>query len=154
MSDEQAIRDLIAEWMRARKAGDWRAVSRLMTEDLVFLVAGQPPMKGREAFGAGFQAMQGKVQIDGKSETQEIQVSGNLAYCWTKLAVTITPLAGGEAKRRSGYTLSVFRKEPQGNWVLARDANLLTVEGQPSAQKQRGRSLTLERSQAGAWERE
>jgi uncharacterized protein (TIGR02246 family) len=125
MSDEQAIRELITEWMRASKAGDWPAVSQLMTEDVVFLQPGQPPMKGREAFGANFQAMQGKVQIDGKSEVQEIEVSGNLAYCWTKLAIDIT-LPTGERKHKSGYTLTVFRKEPAGNWVLLRDANLLT----------------------------
>ena len=30
--------------------------------------------------------------------------------------------------RRSGPVLSVFRKEPDGSWVLARDANMLSVE--------------------------
>ena len=63
-TDEQAIRDLIAEWMRASKEGDWPVVSRLMAEDVVFLQPGQPPMLGREAFGAGFQAMKGKVRLE------------------------------------------------------------------------------------------
>jgi ketosteroid isomerase-like protein len=30
--------------------------------------------------------------------------------------------------RRSGPTLSIFRRLGDGRWVLARDANLLTVE--------------------------
>jgi ketosteroid isomerase-like protein len=29
---------------------------------------------------------------------------------------------------RSGYTLAVLRKEPDGAWVIARDANLLMPE--------------------------
>jgi ketosteroid isomerase-like protein len=29
--------------------------------------------------------------------------------------------------RRSGYTLTLFRKGADGHWRLARDANLLTV---------------------------
>jgi hypothetical protein len=29
--------------------------------------------------------------------------------------------------RRSGYTLTLFRKGDDGHWRLARDANLLTV---------------------------
>jgi hypothetical protein len=29
--------------------------------------------------------------------------------------------------RRSGYTLSIWRKQPSG-WVIFRDANLLTTE--------------------------
>ena len=27
--------------------------------------------------------------------------------------------------KRAGYTLTILRKEPDGRWVLARDANLL-----------------------------
>jgi ketosteroid isomerase-like protein len=42
--------------------------------------------------------------------------------------VTITPLAGGQPLRRSGATLSIYRREADGRWRLARDANLLTVE--------------------------
>jgi len=36
-----------------------------------------------------------------------------------------TPLQGGTAQRRSGPTLSVCRKEPDGRWILFRDANML-----------------------------
>ena len=31
-----------------------------------------------------------------------------------------------EAVRRAGYTLTLLRKEADGQWRLARDANLLT----------------------------
>ena len=27
--------------------------------------------------------------------------------------------------RRAGYTLTILRKEPDGKWLLARDANLV-----------------------------
>jgi ketosteroid isomerase-like protein len=30
--------------------------------------------------------------------------------------------------RRSGYALTILRKEPDGRWRLARDSNLLTEE--------------------------
>jgi uncharacterized protein (TIGR02246 family) len=51
-SDEREIRQLVATWMTATKAGDIDAVLKLMTEDVVFLVAGQPPMIGKAAFAA------------------------------------------------------------------------------------------------------
>jgi ketosteroid isomerase-like protein len=38
--------------------------------------------------------------------------------------MTMTP-EGGEPVKRSGYTLTILRKE-SGRWLLARDANLLT----------------------------
>ena len=40
----------------------------------------------------------------------------------------MTPLQGGTPMRRSGYTLTLFRKEPDGRWVLFRDANMVTAE--------------------------
>lgn len=99
-----------------------------MAEDAVFLIAGQPPMRGRDAFAAAFRAGEGKVRIEPFGKIQEIQVAGNLAYCWNHLQVTITPIKGGTAMRRSGYTLTVLRKESDGRWVVWRDANMLAPE--------------------------
>jgi uncharacterized protein (TIGR02246 family) len=128
ISDEQQIRDLITTWLRASAAGDLDTVLSLMSEDAVFLIPGQPPMIGREKFAAMARSMAGKIRFEGHSEVQEIQVSGDFAYCWTKLRISVQPLPGGETQRRSGHTLSVLRKEPAGNWVLIRDANLLAPE--------------------------
>lgn len=128
MNDEQQIRDLITTWLRLSAEGDIPQILPLMTEDVVFLVAGQPPMRGREAFAASFAGWQGKFSLQTNCEIQEIQVSGNLAYSWTRLSVTMTPVAGGNANRRSGNTLTVLRKNAEGNWQIFRDANLLSED--------------------------
>lgn len=127
-TDEQAIRHLIATWMSATKAGDLDVVLSLMAEDVVFLVAGHPPMIGRAAFAAAAngQAGQPSPQFDGTSDIQEVVVSGDWAYMWTKLKVVATPPGGAPPVTRAGHTLSVLHKQ-NGRWVLARDANLLTV---------------------------
>jgi uncharacterized protein (TIGR02246 family) len=126
-SDEQQIRDLIATWMKATKAGDIDAVLELMTDDVVFLQPGQNPMVGKAAFAATAKSQPGqpKPRFDGTSEIQEIKVIGDWAYAWAKLTVVVTP-HGGAQMMRSGHTLSVFRKE-SGRWLLARDANMLTA---------------------------
>jgi uncharacterized protein (TIGR02246 family) len=127
-TEEQQIRDLVAMWIRATAAGDLHTVLGLMAEDVVFLQPGQPPMRGRESFAAASRAMEGKFRIEGKNEIQEIKISDGMAYCWTHLVVTVTPAMGGTPKRRSGHTLTVLRKEPAGNWVVIRDANMLVAE--------------------------
>ena len=43
-NDEQAIRQLVATWMAATKAGDMETVLSLMADDVVFLLPGRPPM--------------------------------------------------------------------------------------------------------------
>ena len=128
IEDKQFIRDLIAEWFSATAVGDLSKLLPLMSEDVVFLIAGQPPMRGRDAFAAAFQTGLGKVRIEPKSTIQEIQVAGNFAYCWNHLQVDIIPLQSGSPMRRSGHTLTVLRKEPDGRWVVFRDANMLSAE--------------------------
>jgi uncharacterized protein (TIGR02246 family) len=126
-SDEQEIRQLVATWMEASKAGDEETILSLMADDVVFLVAGQPPMIGKSAFAAAMQAYSGQERphIDGKSEIQEIQVLGDWAYMWTKLTVVVTPPGGAPPMMRAGHTLSILKKQG-GRWVLARDANMLS----------------------------
>jgi uncharacterized protein (TIGR02246 family) len=128
---EQEIRQLVVTWMEASKAGDAETVLSLMSDDVVFLVAGQPPMIGKSAFAAAMQAQsdQGRPHIDGKSEIQEIQVLGDWAYMWTKLTVVITPPGGASPMTRAGHTLSILKKQG-GRWVLARDANMLSPVSQ------------------------
>jgi uncharacterized protein (TIGR02246 family) len=125
-NDQQAIRQLLATWMEATKAGDLDTVLSLMADDVVFLVAGQPPMVGKAAFAAAAQPQpnQAAPQFDGKSEIQELQVLGDWAYLWTKLSVVVTPPGGAPPIKRAGHTLTILKKQA-GKWVLARDANLL-----------------------------
>ena len=120
--DERAIRDLVATWMAASKAGDHDTVLGLMADDAVFMVPGREPF-GKEAFAAASKGMQG-MPIEGTSDIVELQVLSDWAYLRNRLNVTITP-PGGAPTTRSGYTLTILRKEADGNWRLARDANLL-----------------------------
>ncbi len=127
MNDEQAIRDLVAEWHRATAVGDVSSLLNLMADDVVFLTPGQPPMRGRDAFGLAFEAAVKSMRIESTGEIQEVVVAGDCAYCWTQLSVAIIPRSSGVAMARSGPALTIFRKMANGAWVLARDANMLTV---------------------------
>lgn len=124
--DEQAIRELMATWMCTTAAGDGTTVLGLMADDVVFLTPGRPPF-GREGFEAAAQSTPA-MRFEGEQTVREIHVEGDWAWGWTELRVTSTPLEGGEPTRRSGHTLSIYRKLPDGRWVLARDANLLAPE--------------------------
>jgi uncharacterized protein (TIGR02246 family) len=124
-NDEQAIRDLVETWMAASKSGDIETVLGLMADDVIFMVPGQEPF-GKEAFAAATEKMK-DVRIDGTSDIQELKVIGNWAWMRNRLQITITPF-GGRSLRRSGYTLTILRKNADGRWVVARDANLPTIE--------------------------
>lgn len=125
-TDEQQIRDLIQTWIAASVAGDLETILALMTEDVVFLLPGQPPLRGRAAFAACSQGNSG-LKISGTHAIQEIEIHGDFAWCWNQLRISITP-ENGSTIHRSGPVLTVFRREGDGKWRLHRDANLLTVE--------------------------
>jgi uncharacterized protein (TIGR02246 family) len=122
--DEQAIRDVVQTWMTASASGDIDTVLGLMTDDVVFMVPGKEPF-GKDAFAQGARALAG-VRIEGESRPVEIKVIGDWAYVRSHLDVKMTPSAGGETKARSGYALSIFARQRDGRWLLARDANLLS----------------------------
>jgi uncharacterized protein (TIGR02246 family) len=127
-ADELAIRNLVAHWHSASAAGDVEAVLRFMDENVVFLAAGHPPMKGRSTFEQGLRGLLASHRIESTSEIQEIEVSGNLAYCWSVLNVRVIPKVGGDPVIRSGSAVSILRKQTNGSWLMVRDANLLAVE--------------------------
>ena len=124
--DERAVREMIDLWMSATKIGDLATVLSLMTDDVVFMVPGQEPF-GKEAFAARSEGMKG-VEIDGRSEVQELQVLGDWAYMRNHILMTATFENSGKTIRRSGYTLSILRRGNDGKWRLSRDANLLVTE--------------------------
>ncbi len=89
-------------------------------------------MRGRETFTAAFRAGLDRMRIQSTGKIEELRIAGDMAYLWSYLEVNMTPIQGGSPMRRSGYTLTLLRKEPDGRWVLFRDANLLTPEGSKS----------------------
>lgn len=98
-----------------------------MAEDVIFLVPGHAPMQGRSTFAQGLSSLLQSQRIESSGEIQEMVITGEWAYCLTYLTVRMMPKTGGEAKLRAGHTLSIFNKQPDGTWLLTRDANLLTA---------------------------
>jgi uncharacterized protein (TIGR02246 family) len=124
--DERAIRELIQTWLAASQKGDLQTVLGLMSDDVIFMVPGLDPF-GKEAFAASFKTLTG-VRFEMSSEIKEIKLLGDWAYLRNYLEVTMTPPGGGAPLRRSGHTLTILRKEPDGRWLVARDANLLVPQ--------------------------
>jgi uncharacterized protein (TIGR02246 family) len=127
-ADEQAIRSLVSTWLEASSKGDLPRLLELMADDVVFLGPGRPPMRGKEAFAAASRAMEGKGRVEGSADVQEVRVFGDLAYQWVQLTLTMHPADGGAPTRLSGPALSILRKNPDGKWVIFRDANMVAPE--------------------------
>jgi len=61
--------------------------------------------------------------LDGVIRTEELQVSGDLAYEIGKFSYTIR-VAGEQARVVGGTFLTVWQRQPDGNWLCQVDAGL------------------------------
>lgn len=123
--DERAVREAHSTWIAAVNAGDLARLLGLMADDVVFLNPGQPPL-GRDGFPPGFMAAHQHARIHCVSELDSVVVVGEVAYTQCRDSLSVTPHAGGEAMRLAGHRLTVYRQQPDGRWLLARDAHTLT----------------------------
>ena len=123
--DARQIRGLVDSWIAASNARDLPALMGMMTDDIVFMTPGRAPF-GKAEFAADVERMK-SVAIDARAEVQEIEVFGPRAYIRNHVRVELTS-PGQAPKRVSGYAMSVLRKEADGRWRIARDANLVMPE--------------------------
>lgn len=125
-ADEQAVRAVHATWIAAVNAGDLDRLLALMADDVVFLAPGQAPV-GRLEFPAGFAGAHRQFRIQCSSALEEVVVVGDLAHTLSRDALTLTPLAGAgtPAAALAGHRITLYRKQPDGRWLLARDAHTL-----------------------------
>jgi uncharacterized protein (TIGR02246 family) len=124
-SDERAIREVQSVWIDAVNAGDLVRLLTLMADDVVFLNPGRAPI-GRDGFSAAFSAAHQQARIRCNSELEEVVVVGEVAYTRSRDSLSVTPIAGAEATQLAGHRITVWRKQPDGRWLLARDANVLS----------------------------
>ena len=124
-ADEGQIREVHTTWIDAVNAGDLARLLTLVTDDVVFLNPGQAPL-GRAEFSANFSAAHQQVRIRCVSELEEVVVASDVAYTRSRDALSVTPHGGGEAMHLAGHRMTVYRKQPEGRWLLARDAHTLS----------------------------
>lgn len=124
-SDERAIREVHSTWIDAVNARDLDRLLALMTDDVVFVNPGQAPI-GRDEFSGNFSGSHQRARIHCSSELEEVVVVGEVAYTRSRDSLSVTPLADGKAMLLAGYRITIYRRQPGGAWLLARDAHTLS----------------------------
>ena len=123
--DEREIREVHSTWIDAVNAGDLVRLLTLMADDCLFLTPGQAPVS-RDGFSAVFSAAHEQARIRCISELEEVVVVGEVAYTRSRDSLSVIPRDGGEATQLAGHRITIYRKKPDGRWLLARDAHTLS----------------------------
>jgi uncharacterized protein (TIGR02246 family) len=124
--DERAIREVHSTWINAVNAGDLARLLSLMADDCIFLNPGQSAI-GRDGFSAVFLGAHQQARIECRSDLEDVVVVGAVAYTRSRDSLSVAPRAGGAAAQQlAGHRLTIYRKQPDGRWLLARDAHTLS----------------------------
>lgn len=55
-----------------------------------------------------------------------VAVVGEVAYTWAQDALTLSAHTGAETLQFAGHRITLYRKQSDGRWLLARDAHTLS----------------------------
>jgi uncharacterized protein (TIGR02246 family) len=121
-NDEQAIRDAVNTWLEASKKGDSNTLLSLLADDVIFITPGREPF-GKEAF-RGHEGELNDMKMEANIDIKEIEIAGDWAWMRSFLDVTFTKAENNPTKH-AGHILTIFQKQPDGRWVIKRDANFV-----------------------------
>ncbi len=124
-NDEQAIRDMVDNWLEASKRQDLTTLLSYLDDDVLFITPGREPF-GKEEFAASNSEVPG-FRMEADIDIRELKVIGEWAWMRSFLKVSFTQ-GEGDATKLSGHILTILRKSADGNWVIHRDANFVMPE--------------------------
>lgn len=110
----RAMRRLLDE---AANRADWTGAAMMHAEDAVVMLPNRPAIEGREAILKHFA---GWPAVSGGAEIVEIEPRGDLAVVRTRYRLTMK-LPTGSVVTDSGKGVEVWRRQPDGRWLLSRD---------------------------------
>ena len=123
--DVLAIRTVFEAWYCAMEDGDVDRLTSLVTNDVIVKPPDAAPVAGKDALQQALGTF-----LETHSETvdydiQEVEVCGRLGFAFILESAQIRPRSGGDATSMQGMHLSILRRQPDGEWLIARDISSL-----------------------------
>lgn len=121
--DQQTIREVIDGFIRAYNAGDVGRLMKAYTDDIVDMSEGEPTVQGaqvRKDTEARLRDTFAKFTASLTVRVDEIEIMGDRAFDRGVLRVELQPKGAGEVVIVERRFLEIWRREPDGEWRVAR----------------------------------
>jgi len=116
-----AIAEFNQQYLKAINEADIELLASLTTEDHMMISSGGAPLRGKEALVAAMTGAFARFDFEESWAPEETVVSGDLAYQRGTFVVVARPRDGGEASRTTGNFMRIYRRQPDGSWLMVRD---------------------------------
>ena len=120
-----AIRTIFESWYGAMEDGDVDRLISLVTPDVIVKPPGAAPIVGNEALRQALSAFLKEQSESVDFELQEVEVSEHLAFARILESATIRTMPGAESTTVNGMHLTILRRQPDGEWLIARNISSL-----------------------------
>src|SRR5947209_67979 len=120
-ADLQAIDRVREAHVDALNHGDVDAWAGVFSEDVVQMPPNAPANVGRAAIRAWSHAFMDPFRAEFALQVDEVQRVGDWAFERGAYRIRVTPKAGGEGFQDAGKYITIYQKQANGTWLMARD---------------------------------
>jgi uncharacterized protein (TIGR02246 family) len=120
-ADLEAIEQTFEELGKAARAADWTAMANCFSTDAVIMPSNEATIVGRDAFQAWNEAAYSGVTLEEfDAMTEEIEISGDLAFARGTYRMTMKP-AEGKPIRDIGKFIEIWQRQADGSWKISHE---------------------------------
>lgn len=132
---ERQIQANEARWNKAYGERDGKALAAMYADDAALANPGEHLIRGKDAIGKATAAFASDPALKVAFSANRIQVaqSGDLAYTRGNYTMTMTNPGTRKPETHTGYYLTVWQKQSDGNWKAVED---FITPGKPLAPSQ------------------
>ena len=120
-ADLQAIDRVRAAHIAGMNQGNADHLAGLFGEDAVQMPPNAPTNRGRATIHAWFKAFMDPFRAEFALEVEEVRAAGDWAFERGAYQLRLSLKAGGSAIQDTGKYITIYQKQPDGAWFIARD---------------------------------
>ena len=102
-------------------SGNADSVLPVFAPDAVLMPPNEAAVHGRDNLRSWAQGMYQQFSISARYPSSDVTVAGDWAIQRYTLLMTLTPKAGGQSTEEKGKGLHIFRRQPDGGWLIVQD---------------------------------
>jgi uncharacterized protein (TIGR02246 family) len=120
-ADQAVLAGMGERYVANMESGDVERYLSLWADDGIQMPPNAPQVYGKSNIRTRVAQVFDNFNASMSINTEEIVVVGDLAYTRGTYLLDLTPKAGGEPMRVDGKFLTVYRRQPDGSWLITRD---------------------------------
>lgn len=120
-ADKQDVARVGEREISALSAGDIDGNLSVMTQDVVLMPPNEPMLNVREAMRTWLQRVHEQFKFDLRYSESHVDVVGDWAIQRYVVVGNLTPKTGAAPIEERGKGIHIYRRQPDGNWLIAQD---------------------------------